>query len=97
MTAVVYVVVVDSPVDSPVVAVVVVVVVVVVAQQRSAYVAHCIGSSPMLKKEFFLSQRLLLITPQVWGIAADGNGERLATVGGDRKLVLWRNFEDDSK
>ena len=34
---------------------------------------------------------------QVWGIAADGNGERLATVGDDGKLVLWRNFQEDGR
>lgn len=31
----------------------------------------------------------------VWGVAADGTGERLASVGDDQRLILWRHFEDD--
>eukprot|EP00903_Cladosiphon_okamuranus_P012809 g11971.t1 len=47
--------------------------------------------------DWFLLDTLNDHTATVWGIAANGNGGRLATVGDDRKLVLWKNFEDDSK
>ncbi|CAN0213034.1 unnamed protein product [Pylaiella littoralis] len=48
--------------------------------------------------DWFLVDTLNDHTSTVWGIAADGTGERLATVGDDRKLVLWRNFpHDDTK
>ncbi|CAM9660728.1 unnamed protein product [Ectocarpus sp. 4 AP-2014] len=47
--------------------------------------------------DWYLLDTLNDHTATVWGIAADGPGERLATVGGDEKLVLWRNFPDETK
>ena len=47
--------------------------------------------------DWFLVQTLSNHASTVWGIAVEATGERLASVGDDKKLVVWRNFPDGTE
>ncbi|CAN0543373.1 unnamed protein product, partial [Laminaria digitata] len=47
--------------------------------------------------DWFLVQTLSNHVSTVWGIAIEGTGDRLASGGDDKKLVVWRHFPDGTE
>lgn len=47
--------------------------------------------------DWFLVDTLDEHASTVWSIAVEGTGERLASAGDDRKLIIWRHVQDESK